>query len=380
MPLGIITVKVAIINKRSNRNGVASSNGNNWLDFENPLAELESQIIELQSLQTAKGIDYSPEIRQLRGNLVHLTEKIYQNLSAWETVQVARHSRRPLLTDYLEMMIKDFTELHGDRRFGDDRAIITGFGRIGREKVMLVGHNKGRDTKEKVACNFGSAHPEGYRKALQKMKLAEKFNLPVVCLIDTPGAYPGIGAEERGQAQAIAVNLREMSRLRVPVVCVIIGEGGSGGALGIGVGDRFAIMQYAWYAVASPEACAAILWKNGENAHLAAQALKLTSADLLKLGVVDHIIPEPLGGADRNPHEASRNLESYLVKTIRDLRRCKIENLLENRYRKIRSVGEISTQTSKKSPPSRVVRIGSTNGNIQTIPSQTTPTPKPVQT
>lgn len=350
------------------------------MDFEKPLAELESQIIELQSLQTVKGIDYSPEIRQLRSNLVKLTEKIYHNLSAWETVQVARHSRRPLLTDYLDMMVKEFTELHGDRRFGDDAALVTGFGRIGREKVMIVGQNKGRDTQEKVACNFGSAHPEGYRKALQKMKLAEKFDLPIVCLIDTPGAYPGIGAEERGQAQAIAVNLREMSRLRVPVVCVIIGEGGSGGALGIGVGDRFAIMQYAWYAVASPEACAAILWKNGENAHLAAAALKLTSADLLKLGVADHVIPEPLGGAHRNPHEASRNLESYLVKTIRDLRRCKIENLLENRYRKIRSIGELTTQTRKKSPPARVVRAGRSNGHIKAIPAKT-PTPrKHVQT
>jgi len=346
------------------------------LDFERPLAELESQIAELQSLQTVKGIDYSPEIRRLRSNLVKLTAKIYHNLSAWETVQVARHPHRPMLADYLEMMVKDFTELHGDRRFGDDHAIVTGFGRIGREKVMIVGHDKGRNTDEKVARNFGCAHPEGYRKALLKMKLAEKFNLPIVCLIDTPGAHPGIGAEERGQAQAIAVNLMEMSRLRTPIICVIIGEGGSGGALGIGVGDRFAVMQFSWYAVASPEACAAILWKNGDNAPQAAEALKLTSEDLLKLKVADDVIPEPLGGAHRNPHEASRNLETYLVKTIRDLHRFKMENLLENRYRKLRCIGELSTP-AKKSGARRVIRVP---GGIQPLPPSGTPRQKPVKT
>jgi len=314
--------------------------GSGCLPFEKPLADLERQIAELRHLQETKGIDYSPEIRQLSSNLVALTAKIYDNLTAWETVQVARHPRRPLLPDYLDGMVKDFCELHGDRCFGDDAAIVTGFGRIGREKVMVVGHNKGRTTRERVACNFGCTHPEGYRKALQKMKLAEKFHLPVVCLIDTPGAYPGIGAEERGQAHAIAVNLMEMSRLRVPIVCVVIGEGGSGGALGIGVGDRVAMMQFAWYAVASPEACAAILWKNGAEAPKAAAALKLTAQDLLRLGVIDTVVPEPLGGAHRNPHEAIHNLEAYLIKTIRELRRYKIDNLLENRYRKIRAIGE----------------------------------------
>ena len=324
-------------------------NGNGCLDFEKPLAELESQIVELDALQRAKGIDYAPEIRQLRNNLVKLTGKIYHHLSAWETVQVARHSRRPILADYIATMVKDFTELHGDRLFGDDRAMVTGFGRIGREKVMIVGHNKGRTTKDKVACNFGCAHPEGYRKALLKIKLAEKFNLPIVCLIDTPGAYPGVGAEERGQAQAIAQNMMEMSRLRVPIVCVVIGEGGSGGALGIGVGDRLAIMQYAYYSVISPEGCAAILWKSGDRAAQAAEALKLTSRDIVKLGVADNVIPEPLGGAHRNPHEAAHNLEAYLIKTVRDLRRCKIENLLENRYRKLRRIGEVA-QTEKHLP------------------------------
>jgi len=330
---------------------VAVANGPNGigcLEFEKPLAELESQIAELQSLHQSKGINYAPEIRQLRRNLVQLTRKVYSHLTAWETVQVARHPRRPILPDYLDSLVKDFCELHGDRHFGDDKAIVTGFGRIGREKVMVVGHNKGRDTKEKVICNFGCAQPEGYRKALLKMQLAEKFHLPIVCLIDTPGAYPGIGAEERGQSQAIAYNLMQMSRLRVPIICVIIGEGGSGGALGIGVGDRLAMMQFAWYSVISPEGCAAILWKDGGKAAQAAEALKLTSKELLKLGVIEHVIDEPLGGAHRNPHEAVQNLEAFLVKSIRDLKRCKMENLLENRYRNLRRIGEMSLESPAK--------------------------------
>jgi acetyl-CoA carboxylase carboxyl transferase subunit alpha len=357
----------------------AGPGGGSYLDFEKPLADLESQIAELQTLQTAKGIDYSPEIRQLRTNLVKLTTKIYENLTAWESVQVSRHPRRPLFWDYIAMMVKDFCELHGDRRFGDDNAMVTGFGRIGREKVMIVGHNKGRSTKEKVACNFGCAHPEGYRKALQKMKLAEKFHLPVVCLIDTPGAYPGIGAEERGQAEAIAVNMMEMSRLRVPIVCVVIGEGGSGGALGIGAGDRVAVMQYAYYSVISPEGCAAILWKSGDQAAQAAEALKLTAKDLLRLNVIDAIIDEPLGGAHRNPHEAAHNLEAFLIKSIRDLRRCKIENLLESRYRKLRNIGEFTT-AQKTAPSQQFVTVSA--GAIREIGGQEPlpPRRKPVQT
>lgn len=335
-------------------------NGGGCLEFEKPLAELESQIAELQALQVSKGINYTPEIRKLRRHLVQLTAKIYSHLTAWETVQVARHSRRPTLSDYLDMIVKDFRELHGDRQFGDDRAIVTGFGRIGREKVMIVGHNKGRDTKEKVACNFGCDHPEGYRKALLKMRLAERFHLPIVCLIDTPGAYPGVGAEERGQAQAIAQNLMEISQIRVPVICVILSEGGSGGALGIGVGDRVAMMQYAWYSVISPEGCAAILWKSAEKASEAAAALKLTSQDLLKLNVIDHVIEEPLGGAHRNPHEAGHRLEDYLVKSIRDLRRYRTENLLENRYQRFRNMGELicTDKVSKGSKVIQTVRTG----------------------
>ncbi len=344
---------------------------NTWLEFEKPLADLQNQIRELTDLQASKGIDYSTEIRQLRDNLAALTRKIYDNLTAWETVQIARHPKRPLFMDYVDMMVKDFVELKGDRFYGDDQAIVTGFGRIGHEKVMIVGQNKGRDTKEKIACNFGCAHPEGYRKALAKMKLAEKFNLPVICLIDTPGAYPGIGAEERGQAQAIAVNLMEMSTLKVPIVCVVIGEGGSGGALGIGVGDRIAIMQYAWYTVASPEACAAILFKNGEQAPHAAEVLKLTSKDLLKLEVVDHVVTEPLGGAHRNPHEAAHNLESYLIKTIRELKRFKPENLTENRYRKLRSIGQF-TQVQKTKG---IIKVTDDGKRLQTVQRQA-PAPK----
>jgi acetyl-CoA carboxylase carboxyl transferase subunit alpha len=245
-------------------------------------------------------------------------------------------------------MVKDFRQLHGDRCFGDDRAMVAGFGQIGRENVMIIGHDKGRDTKEKIACNFGCANPEGYRKALLKMKLAAKYGVPIVTIIDTPGAYPGIGAEERGQAQAIAVNLMEMSRLAVPIICIVIGEGGSGGALGIGVGDRLAMLEFAYYSVISPEGCAAILWRDGSQAAQAAQALKLTSKDLHRLGLVDDIIPEPLGGAHRSIHDTVHNVEQYILRTIRELKRLKTDTLLENRYRKLMAVG---ASAQKKSPP-----------------------------
>jgi acetyl-CoA carboxylase carboxyl transferase subunit alpha len=309
------------------------------LEFEKPLAKLEQQILELEALQAAKGVDYSKELRQLRSNYTSLLRKTYDNLSAWETVQVARHPQRPLFKDYVEMICREFRELHGDRHFGDDPAIKCGLARLGGHKVMLIGHHKGRDTKERVQCYFGLAHPEGYRKALRCMKLAEKFGLPVVTLIDTPGAYPGIGAEERGQAESIARNLMEMSRLKTPIISIVTGEGGSGGALGIGVADRVAMMQYAWYSVISPEACSAILFKGSEGAAQLAESLKLTSKDLLKLGVIDAIVPEPLGGAHRDPHTAAHNLEQFIAKTLRDLKRCKISTLLERRYEKFRSQG-----------------------------------------
>ncbi len=328
--------------KKKQANGASElASAVNYLEFEKPLAALDKQIRELRSLQSSRqDTDFGPEIRKLEANLVALTSKVYQNLSPWETVQVARHPNRPLLPDYLEMIVKDFCELHGDRFFGDDKAIVTGFGHIGHEKVMLVGHNKGRNTKEKVACNFGCAHPEGYRKALRQMKMAEKFGLPVVCFIDTPGAYPGIGAEERGQAEAIAVNLMEMSRLRTPVICIVIGEGGSGGALGIGVGDRYAMMQYAWYTVASPEACAAILFKDGTRAAQAAEALNLTSKKMSELKIIDDVIAEPFGGAHRNPHEAAHNIESYITRTIRQLRRMDMDTMLAKRYERLMGMGQ----------------------------------------
>src|SRR4051794_18857230 len=311
------------------------------LEFEKPVARLEQQILELEALETQKQVDYSRELRQLRANYTSLLRKTFENLSAWETVQVARHPQRPLFKDYVEMICREFREIHGDRHFGDDPAIKCGLARLGGHKVMLIGHHKGRDTKEKVQCYFGLAHPEGYRKALRCMKLAEKFGLPVVTLIDTPGAYPGIGAEERGQAESIVRNLMEMSRLKTPIVSIVSGEGGSGGALGIGVADRVAMMEFAWYSVISPEACSAILFKNNEQAPELADSLKLTSRDLRQMGVIDSIVPEPLGGAHRDPHTAAHSLEQYIAKTLRDLKRTKIENLLERRYEKFRNHGVV---------------------------------------
>jgi len=310
-----------------------------YLDFEQKVADFDSQMDELRRLSSIKGIDYSAEIRQIQLDQVAELKRVYSQLNAWQTVQVARHPKRPLLPDYLNLMVKDFRELHGDRCFGDDRAMVTGFGQIGREKVLVVGQNKGRGLKEKMACNFGCANPEGYRKAIAKMKFAAKFGIPIVTLIDTPGAYPGIGAEERGQAQAIAVNLFEMSRLPVPVICICIGEGGSGGALGIGVGDRPAMLEFGYYSVISPEGCAGILWRDGSQAPEAAEALKLTSKDLLKLKLVDEAIAEPLGGAHRNIHDTVYNVEQYITRTLAVLKRTKIETLLENRYAKLRAIG-----------------------------------------
>ena len=309
-----------------------------YLPFEQPIADLDRQIAELQEQASADG-DRVPQIRRLQQQQTRELKRIYSALSPWQIVQVSRHPQRPLLRDYLGLMVKDHRELHGDRCFGDDRSIVAALGQIGRERVLVVGQEKGRELKEKVACNFGCPNPEGYRKALAKMKLAAKFGLPIVTFIDTPGAYPGIGAEERGQAQAIAVNLMEMSRLRTPIICIVIGEGGSGGALGIGVGDRMAILEYAYYSVISPEGCAGILWHDGTQADKAAEALKLTAQDLLELGVVDTIIPEPLGGAHRNLHDTVYNVEQYIARTLRELRRTPIDTLLENRYKRIRAIG-----------------------------------------
>ena len=308
------------------------------LDFEQPLLVLESRRRGLEQL-TERTIDQDEELRIVKRELAERTRATYANLTPWQTVQVARHKDRPYTSDYLALAFEDFVELHGDRRFGDDRAIVTGMARLERHKVLVVGHQKGRTYKERSACYFGCAHPEGYRKAILKMKMAEKYGLPVICLIDTPGAYPGIGAEERGQSQAIAENMYEMSRLKTPIICIVIGEGGSGGALGIGVGDRVAVLQFSYYSVISPEGCAGILWKSHQYAERAATALRFTSQDLLKLGVVDHVIEEPLGGAHRDQHQMAMRVKQYLARSLRELLALSLDNLLEQRYQKFRRMG-----------------------------------------
>ncbi len=315
--------------------------GSYTLTFEQPAIELEKQIAALEARDDADA--YAEELANLRTSRDSLLAKLYTDLRAVDTVRVARHPARPQTSDYIQMICRDFRELHGDRHFGDDPAIITGLARLGPHKCMVVGHQKGKSTQEKVACHFGCAHPEGYRKALHKMKLAEKFGLPIVTFIDTPGAYPGLKAEERGQAEAIAMNLREMSRLKTPIVCIVIGEGGSGGALGIGVGDRVAMMEFSWYSVISPEGCAAILWKesNEETNNAAAEALALTARDNLKNGLIDEVIPEPLGGAHRDAHAAAANIEKWIVDKLRELKRFKPQTLVQRRYEKFRRIGEI---------------------------------------
>ena len=309
------------------------------LDFEKPIAELEKKIKELRVFVSDKKIDLSSEISRLEEKLEHLKKNTYGSLTAWQRVQIARHPKRPYTLDYVNMILTDFLEVHGDRFFSDDKAMICGLAKLDGQKIAVIGHQKGRDTKESLQRNFGCAHPEGYRKALRVMQLAEKFDLPVLVLIDTPGAYPGIGAEERGQAQAIAFNLREMISMSVPIVAVVIGEGGSGGALGVGVADRVCVLENAYYSVISPEGCAAILWKNGAKAPEAAEALKLTGPDLLKMGFIDEIIPEPLGGAHRNPEESAEKLKLVLKRHFKELKAQDKEELLAARYRKFRGMG-----------------------------------------
>ncbi len=308
------------------------------LAFEQPIHELESRLSALERLADGRP-ETENEIRRLRREWVKVTKRIYENLDPWQTVQVARHKNRPYTADYLGLAFEEFVELHGDRHFGDDRAIVSGFAKLDQYKVMVIGHQKGRTYKERAACYFGCAHPEGYRKAMAKMRLAAKFSLPVIALIDTPGAYPGVGAEERGQAWVIAENMYEMSRLPTPIICVVIGEGGSGGALGIGVGDRVAMLQHAYYSVISPEGCAGILWKSGEYAEQAARALRFTATDLLQFGIIDAVIPEPLGGAHRDHHQMAARLKFYLVRTLRELLATPLDKLLNDRYEKFRRMG-----------------------------------------
>jgi acetyl-CoA carboxylase carboxyl transferase subunit alpha len=308
-------------------------------DFEKPILEIERRIEELENFSKKAGVDLSEEIGRLRQAANEKKREIFSRLTAWQRVLLSRDANRPETTDYLAMIFEDFEELHGDRAVGDDRALIAGPCKVGGLRIMLVAQRKGKTTKERMAFNFGSPHPEGYRKALEKMKLAEKFKLPVVTLVNTPGAYPGIGAEERGQAFVIARNLYEMSRLRTPIVSVVIGEGGSGGALGICVADKLMILENAYLSVISPEGCAAILWHDAAKAPQAAELLRLTPNSLRRLGIIDDIIPEPLGGAHRNPKEMGDILKASLVRTLDELAAIPIEKLLEKRYDKYRRIG-----------------------------------------
>ncbi len=310
---------------------------NPGLAFESPIYELQSRFEKLRQIGRP---ETEEQIRQLRQEIADTTRQIYDNLTPWQIVQVARHKDRPHTADYLSLVFDEFVQLHGDKLFGDDAALRTGFAKLDQFKVMVIGHQKGRTTKERTACYFGCAHPEGYRKALAKMKLAAKFRVPVICFIDTPGAYPGVGAEERGQAQAIAENMYEMSRLETPIICVVIGEGGSGGALGIGVGDRVAMLQFSYYSVISPEGCAGILWKSHEYAERAAEALRFTSKDLLDFGIIDDVIEEPLGGAQRDHHQMASRLKMYLIRSLRELQKLSPAELLAGRYQKFRRMGE----------------------------------------
>jgi len=311
------------------------------LDFEKPIIELEKKIQELGHFISDKKIDLSSEIMRLEDKLEHLRKETYGNLTAWQRVQIARHPQRPYTLDYINMLMSDFIEIHGDRSFADDKAIVCGFAKLGNQKLVVIGHQKGRDTKENLKRNFGCAHPEGYRKALRVMQLAEKFDLPAVIFIDTPGAYPGIGAEERGQAQAIALNLREMSAIAVPIIAIVIGEGGSGGALGIGVADKVCVLENAYYSVISPEGCAAILWKDGSKAPEAAEVLKLTAQDLLKMGIIDEIIAEPLGGAHRDPQKTAETLKEMINRNLQELKALNKDSLLKLRYKKFREMGMV---------------------------------------
>ena len=310
------------------------------LDFETPILELEHKIVQLEGFSRIAEIDLSDEIKKLRARAGYLKKDIYKNLTPWQRVLLARHQSRPQVTDYIHLLCgNDFVPLHGDRSFRDDPAMVCGLAKIGAHKVMLIGTRKGKNIHERVTCHFGCPHPEGYRKAQLKMKLAEKFNLPIVTLIDTPGAYPGIGAEERGQALIIAQNIFEMSHLQTPIICVVIGEGGSGGALAIGGGDHFAILENSYFSVISPEGCAAILWKSNAKAPEAAKVLKLTSYDLLSLGIVDEIIPEPLGGAHRDYNTTADNLKKSLLTALDKLHTIPIDALVQQRYEKYRKIG-----------------------------------------
>ena len=307
------------------------------LEFEKPILELEQKIDEMRKM--ADSLDISDEINRLENKVNELRRNVFDNLTPWQIVQLARHPNRPYTLDYIYLMTENFVEFHGDRNYKDDKAVVGGFANIGDQTVMIIGQQKGRDTKSNLYRNFGMMNPEGYRKALRLMKLAEKFDKPVITLLDTPGAFPGIEAEERGQAEAIARNLIEMSRLKVPIIVVIIGEGASGGALGIGIGDKILMLKYCWYSVISPESCSSILWRSWDFKEQAAEALKLTAPDLLKLGIIDRIIEEPSGGAHRNHQEAAHILKNALIEELGEVKKIKKDKLLENRIKKFEKMG-----------------------------------------
>lgn len=329
----------------------------NYLDFEKPIEEMEIKIDELRRLSDGSDIDLRNEIENLEQKTQALRTDIFSKLTRWQVTQIARHPDRPYTLDYIQMVAPDFVELHGDRAFADDPAIVGGLGSIEGVSVMIIGHQKGRGVKERIRRNFGQPHPEGYRKALRLMKMAERFSLPVVTLIDTPGAYPGIGAEERGQGEAIATNLLEMSHLKVPIISVVIGEGGSGGALALGISDRLFMLEYSTYSVISPEGCASILWsKSGtalgaEHFSRAADALRLTAKDLEVFGIINGIIPEPFGGAHRNPAETSDNIKSKVLNAIREFDGMSSDALLDSRYEGIRKVGQFVEHVAESAPP-----------------------------
>lgn len=318
-----------------------------FLDFEQPIAELEAKIQELRNVQVDNDINISDALKQLEDRCESLTESIFANLSDWQISQLSRHPGRPYTLDYIEHIFTDFQELHGDRTYADDPAIVCGMARLEGQPVMVIGHQKGRDTKQKIYRNFGMPRPEGYRKALRMMKMAEKFKLPIICLIDTPGAYPGIGAEERGQSEAIARNLFEMARLKTPIICTITGEGGSGGALAIGVGDRLVMLEYSTYSVISPEGCASILWKSADKAQLAAEAMGITSDRIRELGLLDEVVREPLGGAHRNFALIAGSLKEVLVRHLTYLQQQSMDDLLATRYQRLMSFGAFVEEVVK---------------------------------
>ena len=312
--------------------------GKTVLDFEKPIFELEEKLEEMR--ESSGSLNIEKDIARLEAKVAQLKEELYKGLTRWQRVQLARHPDRPFTLDYINLMTESFIELHGDRHYADDKAIVGGFAKLDKFKVMIIGQQKGRDTKTNVYRNFGMANPEGYRKALRLMKLAEKFNKPVITMLDTPGAYPGLEAEERGQAEAIAKNLFEMSRLRVPIIVVIIGEGASGGALGIGIGDRILMLENCWYSVISPESCSSILWRSWDYKEQAAEALKLTAPDLLEQGIIDRIIPEPLGGAHKDHQKTANTLKAALVEELEKLVKVKTDKLIESRMEKFGAMGE----------------------------------------